>query len=136
MNAREKQLPLKNDPVPLPRALLKSFSVDHTGTDPKPDLMFAAPLLAPPIRGGHLPSGRRATSCLYTSAELMSTLTCLKDPPNAQRDSAVATCHPTLETYGAKALGSAVVQPPASAACTASPRSVRVQALASPLILP
>src|SRR6202034_1703302 len=37
---REKQASLKNDPVPLPRALLKKFSVDHRDR-PKPDLMFA-----------------------------------------------------------------------------------------------
>ena len=39
MNAREIQLPLRSDPVPLPRALL-TFPVDQTRTDPKPDLMF------------------------------------------------------------------------------------------------
>src|SRR6202034_3571626 len=35
---REKQASLKNDPVPLPRALLKKFSVDHRDR-PKPDLI-------------------------------------------------------------------------------------------------
>src|SRR6202034_2156685 len=39
MNAREIQLPLRSDPVPLPRALLYRY-VSTTGANPKPDLMY------------------------------------------------------------------------------------------------
>ena len=38
MNAREKQLPLRNDPVPLPRSP-SNVQLPATKTDPKPDLM-------------------------------------------------------------------------------------------------
>jgi len=40
MNAREMQLPLRSDPVPLPRSP-SNVQLPATQTDPKPDLMFA-----------------------------------------------------------------------------------------------
>ena len=39
MNAREIQLPLRSDPVPLPKVPVKRLAVDHAG-QPLPDLMF------------------------------------------------------------------------------------------------
>jgi len=162
MKTREKRLPLRSDPVPLPRSPSNVNSCRPQRPTQKPDLMYCRPSAATPIRGARPPFGGRTIGCLYTSTELMSTLTCLKDPLAGQvahaehrrgwqaavRDSdargtgdeagfrAGPQCHRTMESALVSGSYPRPYPRPARAVWTALPLSVSAHALASPFSRP